>query len=217
MPTTMVCLWLAAATADISRDAAIGADSVIYLDGTDWTVEYLPPPPLARPSPTTGGGDGVLEEHTLGNEHGAVKIDATVPGDLITDLERAGLVGDPWKDTNFRDQASVWDRPGRWRYRHQLPPPCRPTGLELGCVDAAQTQVLVLDGVKMGARVELDGGLLGVVTDQFLRYNNFDINNFDILDHFAPFLTSATTTVMAHLMYCAARYCTLIGTHWAVL
>ena len=31
-------------------------------------------------------------------------------------------------------------------------------------------RVLVLDGVKMGARVTLNGVVLGVVTDQFLRY-----------------------------------------------
>ena len=179
MFSALVCVcWLAAAaaaTTGISRDAAIGADSVIYLDGTDWTVEYLPPPP---PPPLAGLRGGPPRHNTPSDVRAAVKIGATVPGDLITDLQRAGLVGDPWTNTNFLDQAAAWDRPGRWRYRHQfkLPPSL-----------AGSSRVLVLDGVKMGARVELDGQLLGVATDQFLRYT------FPIL---AATTTATTTRVL---------------------
>ena len=44
----------------------------------------------------------------------SLALRASVPGDLISDLERAGLVPDPLVDVNFQDNASValWNASG---------------------------------------------------------------------------------------------------------
>ena len=41
-----------------------------------------------------------------------------------------------------------------------------------GRTDGAQDALLVLDGVKMGATVTLNGVVLGTCTNQFLRYTH---------------------------------------------
>ncbi len=62
-------------------DSPIAGDGNIiqYLDGEGWTV--------------TNGAD--------------INIGARVPGDLITDLQLAGVIGDPLYELNF--QATTWD------------------------------------------------------------------------------------------------------------
>lgn len=49
--------------------------------------------------------------------HGAVSIPATVPGDLVSDLQASGLIADPLVDTNFlnRTAAALWNADG-WKY-----------------------------------------------------------------------------------------------------
>ncbi len=90
-------------------------------------------------------------------------------GDLITDLERAGLVGDPLLKDNWREQAGVWQRPGGWRYFTTFV-------LSPALVRAASVQ-LVFDGVKMAADVyinnRLASGAAGL-SNQHLRYA-FDV------------------------------------------
>ena len=89
-----------------------------------------------------------------------------MPGDLISDLQRAGLVGDPLFEDNFLNGSRTWHLP-HWDYtkRFQL----EDALLQSGAAAGART-VLVLDGVKMGAEISLNGHRLGVATDQFLRY-----------------------------------------------
>ena len=110
----------------------------LYLDGDGWTAtnahEKQPKPPLA----------------------------ATVPGDIITDLQRAGRVQDPYWNVTWRDPAfvSAWND-GVWTYERRFPTqPPMSTGETL----------LVLDGIRMGATVSLNGHFLANITDQFLRY-----------------------------------------------
>ena len=87
------------------------------------------------------------------------QIAATVPGDLLTDLERANKIGDPLFELNFKDpaQQALWTQD--WIYTRQF----KTEGI-------SPPWALVFDSVKMGARVYLDGTLLGKITDQFLRY-----------------------------------------------
>ena len=86
---------------------------------------------------------------------------ATVPGDLVTDLERAGVVGDPLLDTNFQDEARSWS--GRdWVLSKTFTPP--------PALAAAAHVLLVFDGIKMGATVRLNGVALGNATNQHRRY-----------------------------------------------
>ena len=110
--------------------------------------------------------DGVWSASSSGGSTGMEhKINASVPGDVISDLEAAGLIGDPWFETNWRDDAGMWFR--KWRYS---------TTFALSSAEAEQLRAgaeifLVFDGIKMGATIELDGHAVGVATDQWLRYS----------------------------------------------
>ena len=70
-----------------SGDRYVAAAAIQSLDGDEWNAS-LPSAMLA--------------------------LRASVPGDLISDLERAGLVPDPLVDVNFQDNASValWNASG---------------------------------------------------------------------------------------------------------
>jgi hypothetical protein len=87
-----------------------------------------------------------------------VSIAATVPGDLITDLEAAGMVGDPLYELNWLN-SSIWDS-NTWTYTTSF----------TASPAAGSSSILVFDGIKMGARIMVDGKLIGNTTDQFLRY-----------------------------------------------
>lgn len=89
-----------------------------------------------------------------------MKLDGTVPGDLVTDLERADLISDPLTNNNFQN-SSYWNGPV-WEYQRNFTVPSNLVGTEM---------LLVFDGIKMGAAIFLNGQWLGNATDQFLRYN----------------------------------------------
>jgi beta-mannosidase len=97
---------------------------------------------------------------------GALVIEATVPGDLISDLENAGQIQDPLHEMNFLNNT-LW-QDNSWTYSTEFEME------EIG--NEEKTSLIVFDGVKMGARVSLNGFLLGIVDDQFLRYR-FPIPN----------------------------------------
>lgn len=95
-----------------------------------------------------------------------ITVNATVPGDLVTDLQHAGVIGDPFFELGFLNTttpgaqgAPLWDT-GVWTFSCDFAAAVRQ--------DAAL--FLVLDGVKMAADVALNGVPLGGVMDQFLRY-----------------------------------------------
>ena len=117
----------------------IGADAITYLDDEHWSW--------------VRADDGFT-------------IPASVPGDVVTDLQRAGAIGDPLRDDNFVRDASVWNR--TWTLR---------TTFEARS-DAARI-ALVFDGIKMGASVRLNHQTLGTIRDQFLRYA-FDVRNASV-------------------------------------
>ena len=94
-----------------------------------------------------------------------LSISGNVPGDLITDLEAAGLIGDPLYELNFKN-ATLWNK-YNWAYSTSFA--MEPSKLEALAAAGGQ-HVLVFDGVKMGAHVALNGEPVGTTTDQFLRY-----------------------------------------------
>jgi beta-galactosidase/beta-glucuronidase len=94
-----------------------------------------------------------------------LSISGNVPGDLITDLEAAGLIGDPLYELNFKN-ATLWDKYD-WAYSTSFA--MESSKLEALAATGGQ-HVLVFDGVKMGAHVTLNGKPVGTTTDQFLRY-----------------------------------------------
>ena len=129
-----------------------------------------PDPAALRDQPPVGYSqrylDGVWSARSSGGSGGAEHaMNASVPGDVISDLEAAGLIGDPWFETNWRDDAGTWFR--KWRYS---------TTFALAPAEAERLRggaevFAVFDGIKMGATIELDGHAVGVATDQWLRYS----------------------------------------------
>ena len=141
----LVCAAAAAAAAGTLQDPPVVGDAGVFqsLDGEGWSVA---------------------------SADGAVSVGGVVPGDLLTDLQRAGAMGDPLYEKNFdaydasgRVQAPLWER-GNFTYATTFSLDARVRALAAG-----GEVLLVLDGVKMAAEVFLNGASLGVTANQFLR------------------------------------------------
>ena len=99
---------------------------------------------------------------------GSFTIPATVPGELITDLQRANKVLDPLSSNNHKDPEQVKMFNGdKYTYTKKFTLPAS--------MHAAAEVSLVMDGVKMGSAVVLNGKLLGNTTNQHRRYT-FDVS-----------------------------------------
>eukprot|EP00403_Amphidinium_massartii_P026586 CAMPEP_0178395896 /NCGR_PEP_ID=MMETSP0689_2-20121128/13452_1 /TAXON_ID=160604 /ORGANISM="Amphidinium massartii, Strain CS-259" /LENGTH=952 /DNA_ID=CAMNT_0020016559 /DNA_START=255 /DNA_END=3113 /DNA_ORIENTATION=+ len=96
-------------------------------------------------------------------------IPALVPGDLLSDLQRAGKIGDPLYEKNFKEQAWLSFN-NTWEYVLHF----------TAGFFAGQPSLLIFEGIKMGAEVRLNGKVLGLAQDQFLRYT-FSLAASDLL------------------------------------
>jgi hypothetical protein len=56
-------------------------------------------------------------------------INASVPGDLVTDLQRAGMIGDPLTDTNWKN--TTWFNGANWTYSKSFAWPAAVSGGEV--------------------------------------------------------------------------------------
>jgi hypothetical protein len=92
-------------------------------------------------------------------------ITGTVPGDLITDLQNAGLIGDPLYELNWLN-SSIWDQ-NEWTYSKST---TLPAATRTRLASAASTMLLVFDGVKMGAKISVNGASIGMTSDEYRRY-----------------------------------------------
>ena len=102
-------------------------------------------------------GEGWL----LANSNGSIVVGASVPGDIITDLQHGGIIGDPLYERVWKN--AIWDLE-TWTYTLSF-------DLALSAPLASLSAVLlVFDGIKMGAHVTLNGVAQGDASDQFLRY-----------------------------------------------
>lgn len=138
-------------------DAPLACDAIQSLDGGAWAV--------------TGMGAGAPAPFT-----------AQVPGDLLTDMQRAGVIGDPLVEETFL--KPTWDVHNfTYATTFVLEPP----------VDALTAQLLVLDGTKMVADVFLNGAPLGYVDNAFLRFV-FDVTSLLVRGGRPNVLTVAFTT-----------------------
>ena len=101
-----------------------------------------------------------------------LRIAASVPGDLLTDLQKAGQIGDPLYEKNWLNN-SLWHS-YNWTYSSSF-------NLSHAALDqlssAGGSMRLVFEGIKMGARISVNGIDVGIATDQFLRYS------FDLVAH----------------------------------
>ena len=131
----------------------------------------LQDPPVAGAQGASQSLDG--EAWVAASADGAFSVGAVVPGDLLTDLQRAGKLGDPLYENNFdaydasgKVQTPFWDR-ANVTYSISFALDARVRAL--AGLGAGGEVLLVLDGVKMAAEVFLNGASLGVTADQFLR------------------------------------------------
>uniref|UniRef100_A0A7S0IZA9 beta-mannosidase n=1 Tax=Calcidiscus leptoporus TaxID=127549 RepID=A0A7S0IZA9_9EUKA len=88
-------------------------------------------------------------------------IKAQVPGDLLTDLERAGQIGNPLYEKNFLNDTLYQQH--NWTYATHF-------GLPDAHLSTGGRIQLVFDGIKMGARIAVNGVPVGLANDQFARY-----------------------------------------------
>ena len=171
-------LVLAAGLADDEiygmRDVPIAGDGIYYLDNRPCKLrKHNCPRWVAR---------------SIGDDaYGPLEIPATVPGDLISDLVDANLLEEPYYETNFQRNTSLWS--GRvWNYTTTF-------SLDDASFDAeAEEILLIFDGIKMGANVFVNGVQLGTATDQFLRYS-FPLVASGILDSGSSIRKRHTVTV----------------------
>lgn len=141
-----------------AEDAAGGA----YQRGGDIVGCILPKLPPTPPQPTPPPPPPPPTSPAV------FKIKANVPGDLLTDLQLAGVIQDPLYELVFKN-ATVWDS-NSWVYTQTFSVSSAALTENSGI-----TSLLVFDGVKMGARVIVNGQQIGEVADQFLRYT-FPLN-----------------------------------------
>ncbi|CAE7407283.1 MANBA [Symbiodinium natans] len=130
------------------------------------TVDYL-----------TGGCGHEWVAFSSGNSTAALSplaIKAQVPGDLLTDLQAAGHIGDPLYELNFLKSA-IWDQQ-TWTFTTNFTVDIRQVGLDAATPNRLQ---LVFDGVKMGAIIRVNGKVLGTATSQFIRYT-YDLKPEDL-------------------------------------
>ena len=133
-----VCAAAAAAVA-CAGEARVAGDSLQLLDGA-WTA--------------------------TSDAAGAVPVPAVVPGDLISDLARAGVIPDPFFNLTWRDEAGRWDL-AAWTFTSSFATP--------SWAAAGASTLLVFDSVKMAADIVLNGAPLGAATSQHLRYS-YDVS-----------------------------------------
>ena len=78
-------------------------------------------------------------------------LNATVPGDILTDLQRAGRVPDPYFNSTWSEPSFVaaWNT-GLWTYRKRFDSPA-------AAAAAGGAALLVFDGIRMGAMISLNG------------------------------------------------------------
>ena len=90
-------------------------------------------------------------------------------------IQQAGAAPDPYFDQNWLDPEYInkWNS-GRWSYTKSFDAPgsiAAGAGASASIESNAAAEVLlVLDGIRMGAMIELNGHRLGNATNQFIRY-----------------------------------------------
>jgi len=116
---------------------------------------------------------GASSSWTASSATWGINLPARVPGDLLSDLQRSGIIGDPWFELGFLNTTTpgaqgspLWDV-GNWTFSTTFAP-----SASIAMVLAAGGSAsIVFDGVKMAAYATLNGEPLGtVVNDQFLRF-----------------------------------------------
>jgi beta-galactosidase/beta-glucuronidase len=88
-------------------------------------------------------------------------FNATVPGDIYTDLLRVGVIGDPLQA--FGDWKTAWAGRTSWCYS-------RTFSLEASVLSAATEVLLVIEGVETNSSVTINGQHILATTNSWLTY-----------------------------------------------
>ena len=110
--------------------------------------------------------DSEVQNWTVSRWDGVLTVPASVPGDLISDLQAASVIGDPIYELTFLD--GVWDD-GNWTYSTSFA--LAPDIAARITAGAAAGSFLVLESAKMVADVSLNDAYLGFVANQYVRYS----------------------------------------------
>ena len=94
-----------------------------------------------------------------------------MPGDLLTDLVRAGLLGDPLYSNNFdfynssgHIEVPFWEK-GNVSYSTMFT-------VDSALLHGSVSEImLVMDGIKMAAGIWLNDVYLGTTANQFVRWS----------------------------------------------
>lgn len=174
-------LPVAAAAVQLGRAAGLA-----NLHGVGPRVPDLADPPIAGTA-VQYLDSSLAVSWTASN--GPSTVNATVPGDLLTDLQMAGVIGDPLYELNWVPEgtptAPIWDA-SRWNYTATF-------DAAPALMSMAKEAWLVFDGIKMAADIFLNGRSLGYTADQFLRYS-FPVGSNGILRAKGNVLTVSFTT-----------------------
>lgn len=109
---------------------------------------------------------------TVRSDMWGIEVAASVPGDLVSDLQLNGVIGDPLFELGFLNTtipgsqgAPLWDT-GDWVYSSSI----APSAAVAAALASGGQAFLIFDGVKMGATVSWNNVTVGSVNDQFLRF-----------------------------------------------
>ena len=157
--------------------AMLALPLLLFLAASASAIHAPPPSQGLRDHPITSSGPPAVYLDTAWIASSAtanISVPAFVPGDLLTDLQRAKVITDPWLDITWMQNSSLWTEHA-WTYT---------THFDVPDSSFARTSALrlVFDGVKMGATVRVNGHKIGVLADQFLRYTfTLDPKALDLL------------------------------------
>jgi beta-mannosidase len=157
----------------------------VLVNGDDW----IPVPKWQTVVPDTGIvvalTGSLAPPWRLFSDDGVYAVEKPqLPSDVLTNLLHAGIISDPYFDRNFLTERHIWmgeharddqihaNRTRTWVYTTTFELPELPE--EHFASDI--TWKLILEGIKMGAHIALNGVHLGTANNQFLRYE-FDVTS----------------------------------------
>lgn len=144
---------------DVEKMKPVGCVLILALALCSFGQSFKADPPVL------GKQQVLLDQWSLQSSSGLIARNVTVPGDLVSDLFNSKLIPDPHTDQNWLTYSKIWWEQ-TWTYQSVFASPSLST--------PSSRVLLVLDGVKMGAHVFLNGKILSDVPNQFLRYS-FDV------------------------------------------
>jgi beta-mannosidase len=163
-----VALWLISVLPSCVLGASVALRDHPIVSGFNNETIYLD-------SPSDGAGLSQAATGWHANNSAGLCIRATVPGDLLSDLQREQLIDDPLWERTFQTNPLAMYASQAWTYATSFHLPSIPLPKLLASSKSKDQQrnkvwLLVLDGVKMGAVVRLNGKEIARASNQFLRY-----------------------------------------------